>query len=273
MRKKKILAGVIPVLLVLSVAGYLWQADRREQGRRAVCKANLKCLTQHLCPKYAKDNDGRWPDRLSQLYSHLATDTGIYLCGSTDDEITSAERIDEEMSYVYVGAGLIDSGIKGRRIAAYDKPGNHKGGSNVAFMHGPKGKGYVEWVPDDKLKELLRTQEPPIRTAEKPTDYLAPLVTEMVARANAGDTLYFQNLFGGADEARATKLMEMIKRSGMETNYQERFTEGPVGIGHLDYHDPDKGCYFKMKLSPTEGLWTVANISFSRQGRDDGSTK
>ena len=188
----------------------------------------------------------------------------MYTCCSTEDEITSADRLDEEMSYVYIGGGIIDHKVKHRRIVAYDKPGNHEGGSNVAFLHGPNGAGYVEWVSEHKLTELLRAQGTLLEADEQLVDSLAALAAELVAKANAGDSLYFQNLMGGADKEQAAKLMEMIKKSGMETNCRERFTEDPVGIGHLNYHDLERGCHFQMKLSPTEGRWAVDKVSFCR---------
>jgi hypothetical protein len=98
----------------------------------------------------------------------------------------------------------------------------------------------------------------------QPTDSLSQLVTEIVRKANAGDTQYFEALLDEPYKGQSAELIEMIKRSEMELNFRQRFEEKSDTTGRLNYHFLEKGCHFQIDLVLDGGTWTVDRIWFCR---------
>jgi len=101
-------------------------------------------------------------------------------------------------------------------------------------------------------------------SAVESTDSLKATVQELSAKANAGDQKYFEALLDESYKTKAAGLIEMIKRSEIEQNYKQRFTERPDGTGRLDYHYLEKGCHFQVDLKKTDEQWKVTRIWFCR---------
>jgi len=119
------------------------------------------------------------------------------------------------------------------------------------------------------------------------TNQVAGLVTEIVAKAKAGDAAYFapkiEGYSKGAETNRAaragrdsrgrrpsyypgaeTNLVAMILRSGMETNFPGRCLFTTNGTGRLDYHNIGQQCHFQIDVVKTNETWTVNRIWFCR---------
>jgi hypothetical protein len=93
---------------------------------------------------------------------------------------------------------------------------------------------------------------------------VADLVTNFVQRARAGDTTYFTPLLDSAASSQTPELLEMVKRSGMETNYLGRLRKDSATQARLDYHDPDAQCHFQVDLQREGANWTVRRVYFCR---------
>jgi len=116
---------------------------------------------------------------------------------------------------------------------------------------------------------------------------IAALVKEIVNKAKAGDAAYFApkikgyykeaetNLVDMSSQAARgrrplyrpgseTNLVDMILRSGMETNYTARCFFTTNGTGRLNYHYPEKKCHFQIDLVKTNDTWTINRIWFCR---------
>ena len=139
-------AGIVMGFLGLAVAG-LWThavIGAQEVGNRALCQGNLKQLGSIL-GSYAYLHEDRFPESLSALHEEMPWDLRLFVCPSVGGEPPSPDRIDEEGSYVYAGAGHKLTGVYDRDVSTipimWDKPGNHGGeGVNVLYM-----SGYVHW--------------------------------------------------------------------------------------------------------------------------------
>ena len=92
-------------------------------------------------------------------------------------------------------------------------------------------------------------------------DDLVKMVTD---RAEAGDTQFFESLLDKPYKGKSPQLIEMIKRSGMLTNFKQRLTKQPDGTGRLNYHYLEKGCYFQIDLLEHDGVWRITRIWFCR---------
>ncbi len=123
-------------------------AKAREEAQRALCGSNLKQIGVG-CIMWAEDHDEQYPSSLKDLYPDYISELGVFVCPSTDDEVTSAEEIDEKGSYIYVSGLSEDSPPDA--VLAYEREDNHGGeGRNVLFVD-----GHVEWVREDEFSELL----------------------------------------------------------------------------------------------------------------------
>ncbi len=107
----------------------------KEHARRPTCKSYLRQLGL-ACHVYAMDNDDHLPDKLSSLYpDYISSALWIFECPSTDDRVLSAQTIEQDGSYVYVG-GLIENSPPDT-VLMYDKLGNHQGRwRNVLYKNG-----------------------------------------------------------------------------------------------------------------------------------------
>ena len=90
------------------------------------------------------------------------------------------------------------------------------------------------------------------------------LATNLVQRARAGETAYFAPLLDATVSNQAPQLLEMIQRSGMETNYLGRLRKDSTTQARLDYHDPDAECHFQVDLQREGASWTVRRVYFCR---------
>ncbi|MCX5648921.1 MAG: DUF4190 domain-containing protein [Planctomycetota bacterium] len=126
---------VMTVLLVLFFT--LGVPAIKEESSKTVCLANLKMIGT-ACNVYAAEHNGRYPERLSELYPDLPF-LDVFVCQATGDKILSPDEIDAKTSYEYYGAALNASTAAaplGQAILACDKPGNHRGGKNILYADG-----------------------------------------------------------------------------------------------------------------------------------------
>ncbi len=133
-----VVVGITVLVFVISILlAILMPAVHTAQGRAqaAVCMNNLQQL--HLaCAGYAAENDGRMPDRLSQLYPDYIGGLDVFVCPGTGDAIGSEEEIEAGTSYVYLAAGKRMAEIGPDDVIARDKPGNHPGDGIVHVLYG-----------------------------------------------------------------------------------------------------------------------------------------
>ncbi len=144
-------SAIVLVLVPMQAAMLLPALARaRESARRAVCMSNLKQIGLG-CKMWAQDHDGEYPSSLAleDLYPDYISELRVFVCPSTEDEVTRAEEIDENGSYVYV-TGLSEDSPPDA-VLAYDREENHGGeGRSVLFVD-----GHVEWVREHEFSELL----------------------------------------------------------------------------------------------------------------------
>ncbi len=122
----------------------------RESARRAACLNNLKQLVTGE-KVYAMDHDGKFTEKLSDLYPEYVTGLGVFTCPSRGrSEITSKEDIDSQTSYV-LRSGLTEKS-SADEVLIYEKPGNHRGGGNVAYLD-----GHVRWLSGSGFEEVIES--------------------------------------------------------------------------------------------------------------------
>jgi prepilin-type processing-associated H-X9-DG protein len=110
----------------------------KEESSKTACLANLKMIGM-ACQMYAAEHDGRYPERLSELYPHYLPDLAVFVCPSTGAKIASPDEIDAKTSYEYRGAGLNLRTVREpsyQAILACDKPGNHRRRKNLLYADG-----------------------------------------------------------------------------------------------------------------------------------------
>ncbi len=90
------------------------------------------------------------------------------------------------------------------------------------------------------------------------------VVTNIVKFAQAGSTAPFMPMFEPHDDLSALKLLGMIQRSGMLTNYASRIESCPEGRARLDYHYLERGCFFQVDLQRDGDRWRVTRIFLCR---------
>ena len=114
----------------------------KEKGSTAECKANLRVIGAE-CNAYAAVHNGRYPERLSEIYPDYVPNLNVFVCPSTGAKIASPDEIDAKTSYEYYGAALNESTAAEplhKAILACDKDGNHRSGKNILYAD-----GHVEW--------------------------------------------------------------------------------------------------------------------------------
>ena len=159
-----LLLGILNLALtpVFLYAAYAWYAEMDSYHN---CAGSLRQIGQAIY-LYAKDHQGRCPDRFEDLLLTTEINSYSFYCLSSRDTpapgATSREQAANlstggHLSYVYVGKGLtIDtpgapSSTLDQIILAHDAPRNHYGlGMNVLY-----GDGHVVWVDKQQAKKLF----------------------------------------------------------------------------------------------------------------------
>jgi len=99
------------------------------------------------------------------------------------------------------------------------------------------------------------------------------LVIEIVAQAKANNQELFRKTLKTLDveyKDHKQKLIEMILRSDMESNYKQRIKYISSSEARLNYHYLEKGCHFQIELEKEKdwkersSWWTVKRIYFCR---------
>ena len=90
------------------------------------------------------------------------------------------------------------------------------------------------------------------------------LVSKIVTRAKSNDVEFFNKLLDGPYKGQEKKLIEMILRSGMASNYRERLRDKTPSETRLNYHCLGKGCSFQVDLIKQENNWSVKRIWFCK---------
>ena len=141
-----VVSAVVLVLLPIQAAMLLPALSRaREQARRAVCMSNLKQVGLG-CHMWALDHDDQFPPSLKDPHPDYVS-LNVFVCPSTEDEVTGAEEIDEKGSYIYVSGLNADSPADA--VLLYDRKENHNGeGRNVLFVD-----GHVEWMSEEEFRK------------------------------------------------------------------------------------------------------------------------
>lgn len=93
---------------------------------------------------------------------------------------------------------------------------------------------------------------------------LGMLVTNLVEHAQSGDAGYFDSLLRGRDSGNTERLMEMIRGSGMLTNYLTRVQTNSPANFRLGYRDLARGCNFQVDLLKDGENWRLKRIWFCR---------
>jgi len=142
--------AVIVLLLAIMVPAM------KEEASKTACRVNLHQIGM-ACQMYAAEHDGRYPERLSELYPDLVPDLDVFVCPSTGAKIGSPQEIDSKTSYEYRGASLDVRAVReptSQVILACDKDGNHRSGKHVLYadghvasegMGGESGGGDWDW--------------------------------------------------------------------------------------------------------------------------------
>jgi len=110
----------------------------KEESSKTACLANLKTIGT-ACTVYAAEHNGRYPERLSELYPDHVPELDIFVCPATGAKIGSPQEIDSKTSYEYRGASLDLRTLKEpsyQVILACDKAGNHRRGKNILYADG-----------------------------------------------------------------------------------------------------------------------------------------
>jgi len=113
----------------------------KEETSKARCLNNLQQIGT-ACQTYASRHNGRYPERLSELYPML--DLDVFVCPSTNAKIASPDEIDAKTSYEYRGAGLDQRTLSEpsyQVVLACDKPGNHRSGKHILYADGHAESG------------------------------------------------------------------------------------------------------------------------------------
>jgi len=143
--------SIVAMVVLLVLFFTLGVPAIKEESSKAACMGNLKTIG-NACRIYAAEHNGRYPERLSELYPDYVSDLDVLFCPAMSDKITSPDEIDAKTSYEYRGAGLREWGPGD--VLACDKDGNHRRGKNILYadgnvesegMGGGSGSGGMDW--------------------------------------------------------------------------------------------------------------------------------
>ncbi|MFH2045723.1 MAG: hypothetical protein ABIK92_11320 [Pseudomonadota bacterium] len=93
---------------------------------------------------------------------------------------------------------------------------------------------------------------------------LDELVLYIVQKANENDTKYFEKYLDESYKGQSSKLIGMIKKSEMLSNYKKHFSETLQNTANLNYHYLKKGCHFQIDLIKNNDGWKINRIWFCR---------
>ena len=110
-----------------------------------MCRNNLEYVIFPEIEKYLKENNGSYPEKLSDILGKDPYANRILLCPATDDA-------PGECSYVYrAGDWGVTEGIKPEMVVIYDKRENHAGG----FRHVGWADGTVKKMTEEEFQEAI----------------------------------------------------------------------------------------------------------------------
>jgi len=142
------------LLAVLGAAGGWFFAAQRARSPEAVhreCLSRLDTLGRAL-DKYARDNEGRLPPELTDLYPG-------YIDGARVCESPRSHRSSSPETYRYENRAAAGTGFA--VLVVHDPPGTHEAvamGSHAALMRNARFLG-VKTFSDDELQMLVAVQE------------------------------------------------------------------------------------------------------------------
>lgn len=102
------------------------------------------------------------------------------------------------------------------------------------------------------------------RVALDPLSSLEAVARTLVERAKDNDLSFLAQYLDEGFKDQAAQLAEMINRSGMLNNYQERAHIASFNLLRLDYHDLKNRCHFQVDLDHIDGGWKLKRIWFCR---------
>ena len=90
------------------------------------------------------------------------------------------------------------------------------------------------------------------------------LVNQIVEHSNANDIDYFESLLEEPYKGQASKLIDMIKRSGIQNNYEEYFSQDGKGHSRLNGHDFKNAMNIQIDLKKEADQWRIVSIWFCK---------
>jgi prepilin-type processing-associated H-X9-DG protein len=124
----------------------------RSGARRARCLKNLQELAGAEAT-WSMEHDGKFSNRLSDLYPKYVSNLELFSCPSPDGEdITRKEDIDSKTSYI-LRKGLTRASPP-TEVLIYERHASHEGGHNVAFLD-----THVETLSASRIRRLLQTDQ------------------------------------------------------------------------------------------------------------------
>lgn len=170
--------GVVSlVFLVIQISILLPTLSKvRESGNRAKCASHLRTIGQSI-RAYASQNQGNYPPSIVELHRASGFAAGVLCCPSSDQSPSSTVAATDELarkmghlSYIYLGAGLVDTPrqpVSSERPIVLEIPTNHNGdGYNILF-----GDGHIDFLSAPAARRMLEqlAAEGAISPADIPT--------------------------------------------------------------------------------------------------------
>lgn len=154
-RKKRVLSWVLVAVIVFVLAGMILPMfSRTRESTRCyiLCRFRLRDLLEAEIA-WADKHEGRFSERLSDLYPEYVTHLSVFLCPSAaGPEIRRKEDIDSLTNYV-LRKGLTTASPPDE-VLIYEHPSNHgKDDEYVAFVNGD-----IRRVDAVKLREIMQRE-------------------------------------------------------------------------------------------------------------------